>query len=98
MEQPTTLKKSRKHALLTLTFYFVAIATAIALSEIDRGGPCTPGSGVMILAILPFITFVLFTINLIMYLFGKQQYRPSVTIHLCALAIYLIVFLVLRNN
>lgn len=98
MKEPTTPKKSRKHALLTLTFYFVAIATAIALSAIDRGGPCTPGSGIIILAMLPFVTFILFTINLIMYLFGKQQCRPSVTIHLSALAIYLIVFLVLRNN
>jgi len=73
--------------LVTLTFYFVAMATAIALSVTDPGGPCTPGSGIMILAILPFITFILFTINLIMYLFGKQQCRPPVTIPLCALAI-----------
>lgn len=81
-----------------LTFYFVGIATAVAFSVSYPGGPCTPGSGIIILAILPFITFILFTINLILYLFDKQEYRPSVTIHLCALAIYLIVFRVLRNN
>ncbi len=30
--------------LVTLTFYFVAIATAIAFSVTDPGGPCTPAA------------------------------------------------------
>nr|WP_322623375.1 hypothetical protein [uncultured Flavobacterium sp.] len=98
MEQPTTPNKSRKHALLTLTFYFAAIVTAVAFNVTDLGGPCTPGSGIIVLLTLPIITFILFTINLIMYLLGKEQYKHSVTIHLCVLTVYLIVFMVTTSN
>ncbi len=87
MEQPTTPKKSSKNARLTLIFYVVVLAVAVVLNATDPDGPCTPGSGIMILFILPFVTFILFTINLIMYLLDKEQHKHSVTIHLCVLTV-----------
>lgn len=98
MEQPTTPKKSRKHALLTFAFYVVAFLIAVTVNAIDPSGPHAFGGVIIVLLILPVITFILFTINLIMYLLGKEQHRPSVTIHLCMLAVYLIVFMIATSN
>jgi len=49
-----------KRTVRTLVFYLAVVISIIILNKFDPSGPCTPGSGIIILLFIPLLSFGLF--------------------------------------
>jgi hypothetical protein len=89
----SSLKKPLlKKVGLTLLFYSLAATSIYLLNKAEPSGPCTPGLGIMLLLLLPFISAVLFVVNSIKTYKGSKSNMLSAVIHLLVV-IGFIVFL-----
>ena len=77
---------------LTLLFYFSTIILSLSLNYLFPGGMCSPSLGFMLLALLPFISFILFFINFKRSYKGNKATRISTLIHLIVFISFLILY------
>ena len=67
---------------LTVLFYQIAALSIYLLNEFSPSGSCTIGLGLLGLALLPLVSFVLLTIDIISVIKGNKTNRISASIHL----------------
>ncbi len=84
-------KKGIRKIVLTLVFYLIAFVSFSLLNKASPSGPCTPGLGIMSLLLLPFISAVLFIINIIKAAKGNKTNTISAIIHLLVVVGFFII-------
>jgi hypothetical protein len=89
------MKPERKSLLFTIGFYvFYIIATAIA-GEIDRGGPCAPGLGAMMLLFLMPLSIIMLVASVILHFSGTGNYKSAMIVHGSVAGLFMVAMLFL---
>ena len=83
----------KKGAFILLWYAAVAVLL-ISLEKIFPTGPCTPGLGIILFFILPWVIAAFLIGNTIKLVNGKQEYKIPRVIHLMALLVCLLMFFI----
>lgn len=70
-----------KNTLYTLLYYGIVFVAFVVLNNFSPGGPCAPGGAIILLPIVPILSFVLLVKNFNHVLKSKPGYMGSALIH-----------------
>ncbi|AHM63199.1 hypothetical protein D770_24770 [Flammeovirgaceae bacterium 311] len=87
------LKDEFKHAIPATVGYVLSIVAFFILNRLAPSGPCTPGPGILILVVLPVISFVLLIYNLIQRFRSGEPNKIVIWIHLLVFSAFLVLFM-----
>lgn len=74
-----------------IAFYFAWIAAGYLLDKTSPSGPCTPGLGLFMLLLLPFVNLLLLVSSVIRSVVRKS-FTPELLVHLLFLLFWVLVF------
>jgi uncharacterized membrane-anchored protein len=81
-----------KNVGLTLLFYGAYALLVFVTDKNSPSGPCTPGIGIMLLLLLPFVSGILCLKKFIKARAGDTSNHVSAVIHLVVVAVFIILF------
>jgi hypothetical protein len=86
------MNQEKRNALLSITFYFIAVLTIILInfSGKFKSGPCTPNLDFFSVIFLGLLNLILLIINGVLAFVMKKQTKYSFFIHLLATTIGII--------
>ena len=84
------INQKLKNPIIVVALYILAFLSAYFLNKSDPGGPCTPGSGILLYSILILIAAFLFFKSLYKSILRDKSYIVPTMIHFVACSLLII--------
>ena len=91
-------RKTFPYFLYTLVLYALLALAAYILDRVSPSGPCNPGMGVIVILFTPFLSAILFIVELVLTLKGRKSHTVPAIIHALVIIGFAVTWFIKGNS